>query len=277
MPGSRFGLEVISDITAKSQQLIILGTVHLVGIQTESRCSREVILTVAHPGKHHARKDKRSGDTQFIAVHQRRACLARLPFVRTVQLHIPAFTATEDIILRHRKSGTRSRLIIALHSDIKIQFRIVGFIERGNDLHIQCIRHKCRITRYILHLRITENTDACQTLLNTGLTVQTIQTLHRTLAGNTCAVLYLTFPPITLIVQPTVKHVGTYRWFVVVMYGQAFVIHAVIGFLPLLSKKIDGFTPHTKLLLGYLWHTGNGNQAHLDMPIGNHHGIGLIG
>ena len=32
MPGSRFGLEVISDITAKSQQLIILGTVHLVGI-----------------------------------------------------------------------------------------------------------------------------------------------------------------------------------------------------------------------------------------------------
>ena len=32
VPGSRFGLEVISDITAKSQQLIILGTVHLVGI-----------------------------------------------------------------------------------------------------------------------------------------------------------------------------------------------------------------------------------------------------
>ena len=30
----------------------------------------------------------------------------RLPFVRTVQLHIPAFTATEDIVLRHRKSGT---------------------------------------------------------------------------------------------------------------------------------------------------------------------------
>ena len=56
-PG-RHRLKVIRNVSTERKQFIVLGTVHLVYIDTEGSGSREVIFLGTHPGKDDTRKGK---------------------------------------------------------------------------------------------------------------------------------------------------------------------------------------------------------------------------
>ena len=133
-------LEVVGDVSAESKQLIVLGAVHLVHVDAESGGSRKVILLASHAGEDNTREGERGRQAQLVAVHQRTAVLPCLPFVGAVHLHVPSLSAAEDVVLRYGEGGTGSRLVVALHGDVEVQLGIIGFIQHGMDIHIECIR-----------------------------------------------------------------------------------------------------------------------------------------
>ena len=262
-------LEIVCSVSAKRQQFIILGTVQLVDVQFESRSGRKVILLVAKAREDHTRKHKRGRQPHFITVHQRRTVFTRLPLIRTVQLYIPCLTAAKHIVLRYGERSSRSGLVIAFHLYVEVQFGIIRLVECRMNIHIQRIAHECRITRGILHLKITEDAYIIQTLLHAGLTIKAVKTLHGTSTGNTRTVLHLTFLTIRLIVQPSVNHIGTYPQLVVIIDAQAFVVDTVIRGLSLLAIQIKSFLAYIKRFLGNGRHAGSRNHAHGNMSAGH--------
>ena len=270
-------LKIISSVSSKRQQFIVLGPIQLVDIQFKRSSCRKVILLITKARKDHTRKHKRSRQSHLIAVHCRRTVFARLPFIRTIQLNIPRFAAAKHIVLRYSERSSRTCLVITFHLHIEIQLGIIRFVESRMNIHIQRITHKCRVARSILHFKIAEDTHVIQTLLHTSLTIQTIQVLHGTPAGNTGTVLYLTLLTVRLVVQPPVNHVGTHPQLVVIINTQPLIIHTVIRSLSLLSIKIEGPFTYIKRLFGNRRHTGSRHHAHSDMSAGHQSRICLIG
>lgn len=188
MPGSPVGLEVASDITAKSQQLIILGTIW-------SAYKRKVVvagksLTHGRPSQTHGKDGEEVEIPSSWLFHGEEltlpVCHSYRPLTRNKLHHYP-----EILFLRHRKRHPEPSVRRSTMVTLKSNSASRGFI--GSNDHPMYQATNAIITRATHpHNGKYRRAAVCDSRSGNG-TFHYTNSAHRTLAGNTCAVLYRRF------------------------------------------------------------------------------------
>ena len=154
-------LEIVARRAAEGDQPEEAGAVHQVHAQLERRAAG-----VSQPARCERRQQQPRNvevgvQSQFVGVEPRRTApgvlVARLPFVRAVQLHGEHLAAPEEVVVADLEGDARTDEAVRLGGYVGLQRRFQRIVELGVDDHVQRVGAPQRVERRDAQIDRAEN------------------------------------------------------------------------------------------------------------------------